>query len=99
MRPGPAGQGQAPLLPSPAQPSAASPHPGVRRGFVVCQRTGRSESGTVKGQLVLCLSGRAGGKEGGAAGKGSPVGAWGRQISAVLGVFPKNTEVKLSVIK
>lgn len=47
---------------------------------------------------MLCLSGRGGG-EGGAAGKGSPVGAWGRQISAVLGVFPKNREVKLSVIK
>lgn len=53
----------------PAQPSAVSAscgpsHRGVCCGFVVCERTGRSESGTVKGQLVLCLSGRGGGKGG-----------------------------------
>lgn len=86
----------------PARPSAVSAscgpsHHGVCCGFVICERTGRSESGTAKGQLVLCLSGGVGGR--GAAGKGNTVGAWGRQISAVLGVFPKNREVKLSVIK
>lgn len=49
-------------------------------------RTGRSVSGNVQRQLVLCLSG------GGAEGKISLVEAWGRQISAVLGVFPKNID-------
>lgn len=56
--------------------------------YLFILRTGRNEGGKVKRQLLLCLSG------GGAAGKVSLVGAWGRQISSVLGVFPRNVDGK-----
>lgn len=60
--------GTAPVRPSAASASCGPPHRGLRCRFVICERTGRSESGTVKGQLVLRLSGRGEG-EGGPQGK------------------------------
>lgn len=61
----------------PVRPSAARgpARRAVCCGFVTCERTGRSESGTVKGQLVSRLSGRGGGK--GGRGERQPGGSLG----------------------